>query len=334
MSRFDNKVVIITAAASGIGLAAAKRFAAEGATLSLSDIDLAALEKHGAALALPANRLRMRRVDVSRAAETEALVADTVTAFGGLDVLVNNAGVGAFGYVTGITPEAWDRVIATTLSSVFYASRAAMPHLIARRGNIVNTASISGPVADVGFAAYNAAKGGVCNLTRAMAVDHAPDGIRVNAVCPGVTDTGSTAWMRKHPAIMQGFDDRLPMGRMGTPEEMAAAIAFLAFDDASYISGSNLVVDGGLTAGTGQPAFRKLATTTGCTASEGEAHVRLGTQQARRARVFQSVRGRRQSLVGRERLALVQEARSWPALPGHWARGPSAPPRRAARRRA
>jgi len=118
-------------------------------------------------------------------------------------------------------------------------------------------------VADVGFAAYNAAKGGVCNLTRAMAIDHASDGIRVNAICPGVTETGSTAWMQKIPAIMQGFDDRLPMGRMGTSEEMAAAIAFLASDDASYITGSNLVVDGGLTAGTGQPAFRKLTETAG-----------------------------------------------------------------------
>jgi meso-butanediol dehydrogenase/(S,S)-butanediol dehydrogenase/diacetyl reductase len=263
MSRFVNKVVIVTAAASGIGLAAAQRFAQEGATLSLADINLPALEAHGRALDLPADRLRMTRVDVARAAEIEALVADTVAAFGGLDVLVNNAGVGAFGYVSEITPETWDRTIATTLSSVFYASRAALPHLIARRGNIVNTASISGLVADVGFAAYNAAKGGVCNLTRAMAIDHALDGIRVNAICPGVTETGATAWMQKIPAIMQGFADRLPMGRMGTAAEMAAAIAFLASEDASYITGSNLVVDGGLTAGTGQPAFRKLTPTTG-----------------------------------------------------------------------
>ena len=263
MSRFANKVIIVTAAASGIGLAAAQRFAAEGAFLSLSDIALDALAGHAKALNLPPERLRVTRTDVSKAAEIEALVTDTVAAFGGLDVLVNNAGVGAFGYVTEITPEVWDKVIATTLSSVFYASRAALPHLIARHGNIVNTASISGLVADVGFAAYNAAKGGVCNLTRAMAIDHASDGIRVNAVCPGVTETGSTAWMLKIPAIMRGFDERLPMGRMGRSDEMAAAIAFLASDDASYITGSNLVVDGGLTAGTGQPAFRKLTNTPG-----------------------------------------------------------------------
>ena len=263
MNRFDNKVVIVTAAASGIGLAAARRFAAEGAILALSDLDLDRLRGHADALGLGEDRLHVARVDVAKPTEITGLVEDTVARFGRLDVLVNNAGVGAFGYVTEITPEVWDRVIATTLSSVFHASRAAIPHLIRSRGNIVNTASISGLVADVGFAAYNAAKGGVVNLTRAMAIDHASDGIRVNAICPGVTETGSTAWMQNHPAIMQGFADRLPMGRMGTPDEMAGAILYLASDDASYVTGTNLVVDGGLTAGTGQPAFRKLTATTG-----------------------------------------------------------------------
>ena len=259
MNRFENKVVIVTAAASGIGLAAAQRFAAEGASLALCDIDFDTLKGHAAGMELSDDKLHVARVDVSKPHEIEAFIAQTVQRFGGLDVLVNNAGVGAFGYVNEISPETWDRVIATTLSSVFYASRAALSHLVARKGNIVNTASISGLVADVGFAAYNAAKGGVVNLTRAMAIDHASDGIRVNAICPGVTETGSTNWMQNHPAIMQGFADRLPMGRMGTADEMAGAILFLASDDASYITGTNLVVDGGLTAGTGQPAFRKLA---------------------------------------------------------------------------
>ena len=258
MKRFENKVVIVTAAASGIGLAAAKRFASEGANLGICDIDLNNLKTHASAMDLPDSKLLVAGVDVSKPQELEAFIADTVKRFGGLDILVNNAGVGAFGYITEITPEVWDRVIATTLSSVFYASRAALPHLIKTKGNIVNTASISGLVADVGFAAYNAAKGGVVNLTRAMAIDHASDGVRVNAICPGVTETGSTAWMHNHPAIMQGFADRLPMGRMGSSEEMAGAILFLASQDATYITGTNLVIDGGLTAGTGQPPFRKL----------------------------------------------------------------------------
>ena len=258
MNRFVNKVVIVTAAASGIGLAAARRFAKEGAILALCDIDFETLKEQGEALGLPQTRLHLWRVDVSKPAEIEGLVSDTVARFGGLDVLVNNAGVGAFGYVTEITPEVWDRVIATTLSSVFYASRAALPHLVERRGNIVNTASISGLAADVGFAAYNAAKGGVVNLTRAMAIDHASDGIRVNALCPGVVEAGSTGWMLGNDKLMQEFANRVPMGRMAQPDEMAGAILFLASDDASYMTGSNLVVDGGLLAGTGQPQFRKI----------------------------------------------------------------------------
>lgn len=257
MNRFQNRVVVVTAAASGIGLAAAQRFAAEGAILSLSDIAFERMEQEGGRLALSADRLHLSKVDVSRPAEIEALIDGTVERFGRLDVLVNNAGVGAFGYVTEVTPEVWDRVIATTLSSVFYASRAALPHLMRSGGNIVNTASVSGLAGDVGFAAYNAAKGGVVNLTRAMAIDHAADGVRVNAICPGVTETGLTAWMNDHPTIMQSFADRLPGGRMGTPDEMAGAILFLASDDASYVTGTNLVVDGGLTAATGQPYFRK-----------------------------------------------------------------------------
>lgn len=263
MNRFDNKVVIVSAAASGIGLAAAKRFAVEGATLSLCDIDLNTLQMHGAALDLPDDRLLLSRVDVSKPAEIEALVAATVERFGGLDVLANNAGIGAFGFVTEIAPEVWEKIIATTLSSVFYASRAAIPHLIKRKGNIVNTASISGLAADVGFAAYNAAKGGVVNLTRAMAVDHAADRIRVNALCPGVVEAGSTAWMVKNETLMAGFADRVPMGRMAHPDEMAGAILFLASDDASYMTGSTLVVDGGLLAGTGQPQFRRLVENSG-----------------------------------------------------------------------
>ena len=258
MNRFANKVIIITAAASGIGLAAAKRFAKEDAILALCDIEFDKLEEHGRAHGLPDTRLHLSHVDVSKPAEIEGFISETVSRFGGLDVLVNNAGIGAFGYVTEITPEVWDRVIATTLSSVFYASRAALPHLVKRRGNIVNTASISGLAADVGFAAYNAAKGGVVNLTRAMAIDHASDGIRVNALCPGVVEAGSTGWMVENDKLMKEFANRVPMGRMAQPDEMAGAILFLASDDASYMTGSNMVVDGGLLAGTGQPQFRKI----------------------------------------------------------------------------
>ena len=189
-------------------------------------------------------------------------MAYAVDAFDGIDVLVNNAGVSAFGYVSEIAPQMWERVIAVTLSSVFDAEpRRFAASDRARRLHRQYRLDLRPWPGDVGFAVYNAAKGGVVNLTRALAIDHASDGVRVNAICPGVTGTGSTAWMRKHSVIMDSFEERLPMGRTGRPEEIAGAIAFLASEDASYITGINLVVDGGLSACTGQPAFRKLVET-------------------------------------------------------------------------
>lgn len=256
--RFSGKVVALTAAASGIGLAALERFAAEGAMICASDISLEALITAVAPLALPEDRLLLRECDVTDIGQVQSFIDDGVRRFGRLDVLVNNAGTGALAYVTELDQEAWHKVIAVTLDSVFYACRAAMPHLARTQGAVVNTASISGLFGDNGLFAYNAAKGGVVNLTRALAVDHAPENVRVNAVCPGLTATPRTAWMMEDTEIRAEYDRRLPMGRPGTPDEMAAAIAFLASSDASYITGVNLAVDGGLTAATNQPAFGRL----------------------------------------------------------------------------
>jgi meso-butanediol dehydrogenase/(S,S)-butanediol dehydrogenase/diacetyl reductase len=175
-----------------------------------------------------------------------------------VDVLVNNAGLGSWGSVEKLEVERWRTVMAVTLDSVFYTSRELMPLLRRARGAIVNTASISGLYGDNGFAAYNAAKAGVINLTRTMALDHAAEGVRVNAVAPGLTDTPRVNWMQQTPEIAAEYDRRLPMKRAGRPEEVASAIAFLASDDASYITGVALPVDGGLTASTGQPSFLQL----------------------------------------------------------------------------
>ncbi len=260
MGKFEGKVVVITGGASGIGAAAARRFAGEGATLVLADLNEDALgeQRETLGLSLGGHRLLTRKVDVSQQADIDGLIETTIAEFGHLDVLVNNAGVGSFGYVTEITPEEWRRVFAIDLDAVYFACRAAMPHLIAARGNIVNTASISGIAGDYGFAAYNAAKAGVINMTRTLALDHGKDGVRVNAISPGLVQTPLAAALHTDNRIMAEYARTVPLARAGQPDEMAAAIQFLASDDASYITGINLVVDGGLTAHTGQPNFHRF----------------------------------------------------------------------------
>jgi meso-butanediol dehydrogenase / (S,S)-butanediol dehydrogenase / diacetyl reductase len=257
-ARFENKVIIITGAASGIGAAAARRFGSEGARLSLADRDFEGLERSSEDLALSDDHLWLAELDVSNARDFTRFVDTTVERFGQLDVLINNAGTGCFGHVTELDDESWRRTMAVDLDSVFYGSRAAIPHLRRTRGCIVNTSSISGLFGDYGLAAYNTAKAGVLNLTRNMAVDHATEGIRVNAICPGGVATPMTRAHTRDEGIMQEYAELVPMGRMAEPEELASAIAFLASDDASYVTGQGLVVDGGVTAVTGQPNFDRL----------------------------------------------------------------------------
>jgi meso-butanediol dehydrogenase/(S,S)-butanediol dehydrogenase/diacetyl reductase len=258
MKRFANKVVIVTGAAAGIGAATARRFAAEGADLVLSDTRDDVQRPVAEELQRGAANVLCQRTDVGDCEEVQRLIDAAAARFGRIDVLVNNAGITYFGHVTEITPEQWRKVMAVDLDSIFFAARAAIPHLAKTRGCIVNTASISGLSGDYGLAAYNAAKGGVVNLTRTLAIDHAADGIRVNAVCPGPVETKLTAAMARDPDFMEEYRKLVPMARMGQPEEIAASIVFLASDDASCITGHNLVVDGGVTAATGQPNFTRM----------------------------------------------------------------------------
>jgi meso-butanediol dehydrogenase/(S,S)-butanediol dehydrogenase/diacetyl reductase len=258
MRRFDGQVVAISGAASGIGAAAAARFAAEGASLALCDLRPEPLAAVAAGLGLPEDRVWTQAVDVADGEAYGAFVDGAAKRFGRLDVLVNNAGIGCFGHVDEITPDAWRRTLAVDLDAVFFGSRAALPHLRASQGCIVNTASISGLFGDPGLAAYNVAKAGVINLTRNMAVDHAHEHIRVNCICPGGVGTPMLRAHMRDAAIMDEYARLVPMERVGSPEEMAASIAFLASRDASYITGVALVVDGGVTAQTGQPNFDRL----------------------------------------------------------------------------
>ena len=251
--RFANKVALITGGGSGIGAATARLLAREGAALVV--VDIAA--DHARAVAAETGGIAVE-ADVARRADVERAVAVAVEHHGRVDILFNNAGIGCVGRTPDLDPEQWGRVIAIDLNAVFYACRAAIPHMPKPGGAIVNTASISGLAGDYGFSAYNAAKGAVINYTRTLAIDHAREGIRVNALCPGLIATPLTAGAAALPGLEQAWHAAIPMGRAGTPEEMAEVVAFLASDAASYVTGSVIVADGGQTAWTGQPDLTRF----------------------------------------------------------------------------
>jgi len=246
-------VALVTGGASGIGRATAILLAREGAAVMVHDLKEEGQATAEAILAA-GGRASFVRGDVTRAADCQAAVQKAVTDFGGLHVLVNNAGIIRRASVVDTTEEEWDRVMAVNVKSVFLFSRAAIP-IMARGGGgvIVNTASGWGLDGGRDAASYCASKAAVVNLTRAMAIDHADQNIRVNCVCPGDTDTA----MLREEARQLGQDvgqflarsAQRPLGRMGRPEEIAQAILFLASDASSYVTGTALVVDGGGHAG-------------------------------------------------------------------------------------
>ncbi len=261
-ARFTDHAVLVTGAARGIGAAVARRLAGEGARVLLTDVDLPAARRTAGELAEQGLTVEAFGCDVGDRTSVEAAVAHAVDTFGALDVLVNNAYACAPD-----TPlfedepdEVWDRDLDITLTGAYRCSRAALPHLAASgRGAIVSIGSVNG-VQDFGNHAYSAAKAGLASLTRTLAGHAAARGVRVNLVTPGTVRT--TAW--------EGRDEELaavrglyPLGRVGEPEDIAAAVAFLASRDAAWITGTTLVVDGGLTAvNTG---FRRAVQGAGCT---------------------------------------------------------------------
>lgn len=252
-SRLSGKRAIVTGAASGIGAAVATRFVEEDASVVLADIDVEGAREVADSLD---GETMVVETDVSDSSSVDALVEKTVEEFGGLDVLVNNAGVGVFGHVPDLSNDDWETAVGVDLNSVFYGSRAAMPHLEESGGCIINTASISGSGGDYGLEAYNAVKGGVKNLTKALAINHGPE-VRVNSVSPGLVLTDATQDFQDNEAIMEEYGERIPLERGADPEEIADGMVFLASDEASYVSGHDLVIDGAMTASAGQPNFSK-----------------------------------------------------------------------------
>ena len=253
MSDFAGKVVVITGAGSGIGAAAVRAFARAGATIVAADKDkdrLHELEKE-----LGTGKLLTQKMDTSDAGDCEDLVKAAIKKFGRIDVLVNDAGVDHMGAVDEGGLDQWDRIMKTDLNGYFYMIRFAIPHLREQKGAIVNVSSVSGLGGDWNHSFYNAAKGAITNFTRALALDEAKHGVRVNAVNPSLVYTAMTAQMKAQPQLIKKFEERIPLGRGANPEDIAGPILFLASEAAHFVTGVNLPVDGGLTASNGQPAL-------------------------------------------------------------------------------
>jgi len=256
MNRFEGKVVIVTGAGSGIGAATARRFLREGASVVVNG--RREYKLHETITGFDAARVLVHSGDVSDEAYVSCLVEDTVTRFEKLDVLINNAATAVFGPFEQTTTQDWRKVMATDIDSVYFACREALPHLLKSKGSIVNLSSASGLGGDWGLSSYNAAKGAVTNFTRALALEYGARGVRINAVAPSLTSTEATFDLEKSEALMAAFVDRLPIGRAATPDDIAGVIAFLASEDAVFINGVILPVDGGVQASNGQPNFLKF----------------------------------------------------------------------------
>ena len=256
------QVALITGRTSGIGAATARQLVASGAKVVVVGID----QDRGEALAAEqntnGNKLVFLPVDVTNASALEDACNNAVEEFGQLNIMMNNAGRGSLGETPDIPVDEWQAMVELNLNAVFYGCRAAIPHIKrAGGGCIINTASLSGTRADHGFSAYNAAKAGVINYTRTLALDHGKDNIRANAICPGLITTPLTEMIQDIDPLADAWNKAIPLGRAGSAEEVANLACFLASPLASYITGAEMLVDGGLGVSNGQPNIAQILST-------------------------------------------------------------------------
>ena len=241
-----DRVAVVTGAGAGIGRAIARRLAAQGSAVVVTDIDGEAAEAVAAELGPLAMPLA---VDVTSTADVAAMTTATLARHGRIDVLVNNAGWDVSSPFLDLDPQVWDRIIGINLYGVLHTSRSVLPVMVEQgRGTVVNLASDAGRVGSSGEAVYSAAKGGIIAFTKSIARETARHGINVNCVCPGPTDTALFASMGgDSPRLREALTRAIPFRRLGTPEEVAALVGFLASEDATYITGQTVSVSGGLT---------------------------------------------------------------------------------------
>ncbi len=248
MGKLANKIAIITGAGSGIGRASAVLFVREGAQVVVADVNRAGADETVAIISQSGGHATAVTVDVSRAESVQAMIAHTVTKFGRLDVLFNNAGIGGpFAAFADYTEENFDRVIAVNLKGVFLGMKYGIAAMLkSGGGTVINTASVAGMIGARGYAGYSASKGGVIQLTKVAALEYAKHNVRVNCIAPGGVDTPILEMVP--PAHRAAISRSNPMERLARPEELANMALFLACDDSSFATGGVFVVDGGSTA--------------------------------------------------------------------------------------